>query len=217
MQPRRRSDSNRTALIQFWILVGVICAVAGAVSYQAGRYWVSNLISDVKVDTRRIKLPTANETGSGPGTGSFARRAPSSAQVVVEEREPTDVEKREITVQVLERQAESAEPQDGAQLNRQRFGEPRQASANAPRAPAASQEDGKKWVVVAGSFLQQSNADRLADELVGKGYHPFITEFEKDGLTYRRVNVAAFANRDDADELVNQLKELGISARVVQQ
>jgi len=82
VQPRRRSDSNRTALIQFWILVGVICAVAGAVSYQAGRYWVSNLISDVKVDTRRIKLPTANETGSGPGTGSFARRAPSSAQVV---------------------------------------------------------------------------------------------------------------------------------------
>ncbi len=200
MARRSSSDEGSNVAVSFWLIVGLICVVGGALAYQAGRYWVTDLISDVQVDTGQIQLPSQGTEGSPPA-GRASHEAPGTAEVTVEEREPTEAEKREIELRTLEREAARQEPQDGAELNE--------------RIAVAAVEDEGDWMVVAGSFLQKANADRAADKLSRKGYAPFITEFEKDGLKYRRVTVAIFRDREEAGELVSRLAEEGITATVV--
>jgi cell division protein FtsN len=189
---------------RFWTFVGLVCVVGGGASYYAGRHWVGGLLGGVKVEAKSVKLPSdkgASEA-SAANTEAERQKPPDTATVTVQDREATEGEKSEIEAEKVAGQASSQKPDTAA------------ATPSHPPADTTQATDGGKYLVVAGSFVERSNADRSADELSRKGYHPFITEYTKDGVTYRRVNVAAFRERDAADDLVRKLSKEGVSARV---
>lgn len=91
----------------------------------------------------------------------------------------------------------------------------RSAERPGPSAPVRPETQGQgDHVVRAGSFTQGGNADRLVDELRSKGYQPFVTETVVDGVTYHRVNVARYNDREKAFELRRELRTDGYPAEI---
>jgi len=136
----------------------------------------------------------------------------------VSEREPTSREERRV-------RRELEEPQDGAQLHAAEAEADAAAEVEAetpeePDEPEEPEEDHEQasgsdgYVVVAGSFADGDNADRRVQELAERGYQPFITTQEKDGITYRRVNVGTFESREEADRVREKLTSQGFEAAV---
>ncbi len=68
--------------------------------------------------------------------------------------------------------------------------------------------------MVAGSFADESNAQRQVRRLAEQGYQPYLTSVETGGITYRRVNVAVFDSREQAEEVRDRLRSQGIDAVV---
>jgi cell division protein FtsN len=70
-------------------------------------------------------------------------------------------------------------------------------------------------VVVAGSFADETNAQRQVRRLTDRGYQPYITTYEKDGITYRRVTIGVFDSHDDAEQAGEKLTSQGFDALVL--
>lgn len=205
MSRRRPTTDQWREGLGFWLIVFLICIVAGVISYQAGKNWVGRRLAEVNLKASRPQLPAEQEDDTAvvelPEPG--ASGPPLTPQVTIEEREPTAAEKMEVEVAARERQVR-AEPQDGAQLNVERE----------EAAPAADVNEGG-YVVTAGSYTDSANAQRVIEQLTDKGYHPFVTEVEKEGVVYRRVNVAVFDDRSQAEELRNELQKSGFVSGVM--
>ena len=73
---------------------------------------------------------------------------------------------------------------------------------------------GGRHVVIAGSFLNPEKSQAMLEELKSKGYQPYITKVTIGDKTYRRVNVAAFSSRQQADKLAEELADAGYEVRV---
>ena len=201
-------EQQRREALGFWLIVLLICVIAGLLSYQAGRNWVGQRLSEVDLDKQRQTALPTDEGGTEAGPGSEQGETPLRAVVEIEERAPTEGEQLEIKMRELERQAEDSGPQDGAEVN---------AAAADPGVAGdeASARGTGEWVVVAGSFAQADNADHQAEELAAKGYKPLLTQITKDGVTYHRVNVGSFEKREDADNLVGKLRDDDFAATIV--
>jgi DedD protein len=68
--------------------------------------------------------------------------------------------------------------------------------------PAAAPAAGGKWVIQAGSYGSQANADKVAHTLGQHGYHASVSRFSKGGHSYFRVRVGPYAERSAADKAV---------------
>ncbi len=201
-------EQQRREALGFWLIVLLICVIAGLLSYQAGRNWVGQRLAEVDLDKQRQTALPTDDGGTETGPGSEQGEPPLQAVVEIEERAPSEGEKAEIKMHELERQVEDSGPQDGAELN----------AAAADRGVArdeASTRGTGEWVVVAGSFLQVENASNQVERLQAKGYAPTVGQIAKDGVTYHRVNVDSFASREDADKLAQKLRDDDFDATVV--
>ncbi len=58
-----------------------------------------------------------------------------------------------------------------------------------------------KWVVQAGSYGSEANANKVVNTLAQHGYHAYVTRFTKGGQTYFRVRVGPYGDRASADKV----------------
>ena len=70
------------------------------------------------------------------------------------------------------------------------------------------------YTVQAGSFLNSTNANNLAQRLQEKGYSSYVEESSKADKTVYRVKIGKFTNRQDALELENKLSREGYPTKV---
>ncbi|OQX32022.1 MAG: hypothetical protein C3L25_14055 [Candidatus Sedimenticola endophacoides] len=64
------------------------------------------------------------------------------------------------------------------------------------------------WVIQAGSFSSQENADTLMQELRAAGYPAFVDPAEIGGNTLHRVQIGPEASRGKAEEMLRRLHEI---------
>lgn len=93
-----------------------------------------------------------------------------------------------------------------------RIGEPVLAPAAEPQSqtapPAALDPNDRndvKWAVQVASFSQVENATDQRDRLLTDGYSAFMSNVKRQGKITTRVAVGPLINRDDADQLKDEL------------
>jgi len=205
MSSRRDQQSRQT--VAFWLMVLLICAIAGVLSYQLGKNWVGRRLAEVDLEAgARPEPPGEGPVAEVPSSGQ-EEEAPLRPVVEIEEREPTGSEG------LFSQPGQEGEPivegpQDGAELRASES----EATQETSEQPSTAEGE---WVVTAGSFTEEDNARRQAQKLEKRGYSPFITQIKHEGITYHRVNVRTFSKRDDAEELAQQVREDGFVAGLV--
>ncbi len=207
MPARKSTEQQRRETIGFWLIVLLICVIAGIVSYQAGRNWVGQRLAEVDLQTKQEIAEPTDEATIPTVTISEEAELPLQPVVEVEERAPSEGEKLEMKLREAEERAQEHEPQDGAELH----------ALESDRDAASQESEGSgagEWVVVAGSFVQSENAQNQAAKLTAKGYSPLVTDITKDGITYHRVNAGSFAKREQAQELVQKLRDDDFDATI---
>jgi len=207
--------------LKFWSVVAVLCAIVGAGMYYFGRDYVGKHLHEMEVQQRTPEIKPQSPTQTLDAEDDPSSNPPVQPVVTVSERDPTSREERRA-------RRELEEPQDGAQLHAAQAEADAAAEAeeetpeepDEPEKPDDSEEDQEQasgsdgYVVVAGSFVDGENADRQVQRLAERGYQPFITTQEKDGITYRRVNVGTFEAREEAERVQEKLSSQGFEAAV---
>jgi len=202
-----RKEQQRRQTTAFWLMVLLICAIAGVLSYQAGKDWVGRRLAEVDLEAGARPEPAGEGPAAEVAPGEPEEEAPLRPVVEIEEREPTGSEG--LFSEPGQEGEQTAEgPQDGAELHTSES----EATGDGSEQPSTAEGE---WIVTAGSFTEESNARRQAQKLEERGYSPFITEIRKEGITYHRVNVGTFSGRDDAEELAQQVREDGFVAGLV--
>ncbi|MGH8209219.1 MAG: SPOR domain-containing protein, partial [Steroidobacteraceae bacterium] len=95
--------------------------------------------------------------------------------------------------------------------------------APALRSPVAQRADaaGKTasstggWMVQLGVFANHANADRLARELKGQGFHALVSQNSGAGRTLWRVRAGPVAERAAAEQLGARLRAAGHAGSIV--
>lgn len=208
MSPRNSNKPAKREAIAFWLIVLLICAIAGVLSYQAGRNWVGRRLAEVDLGSEQRAAVPGDEAGAEVASSLEQQEAPVRPVIEIEERPPTEGESREMEVRTAEERAEQSQPQNGAQLRAQE-GDKDQSGEE------LAGIDSGEWVVISGSFSKADNAQGQADRLKTGGYTPFVTEITKDGVTFHRVNVGSFDERSDADALVRKLRDDDFVAELI--
>jgi len=90
---------------------------------------------------------------------------------------------------------------------------PSEARQSAPASEASS--GGSGWVVQLGVFASRANADRLAEELKGKGFKVAVSETTGNGRKLWRVRSAPLGDRGAAQDLAVKLRAAGATGSVV--
>lgn len=71
----------------------------------------------------------------------------------------------------------------------------------------AAKDQGKVWRAQVDAFPDERSAKRLVDRLKNKGYNnAYVTEAPFKGKTWYRVNVGKYASREEAEKVVETLK-----------
>lgn len=76
-------------------------------------------------------------------------------------------------------------------------------------------EGGFLYRVQTGAFRKKANADRLLEELKGKGFEAFVTTADVDGIIYR-VQVGAYSVKANAAAMQEKLKSAGYETIIIQ-
>lgn len=87
--------------------------------------------------------------------------------------------------------------------------------AKQPATPSEASSAGSGWVVQLGVFASRANADRLAEELKGKGFKVAVSEIAGNGRKLFRVRSAPLADRGAAQDLAVKLRAAGATGSVV--
>ncbi len=216
MATRKRTLRDRIVeSLKFWTVVAVLCVIVGVGAYHVGRNYVGEHLHEMEVTQRAPEI--LPQTSRPVTAGGDDERPPVEPVVVMQEREPTTREEWRV-------RRELQQPQDGAQLHAAEEVASEERPEEAEDAPEAESEppvdaeeapaDGESFVVTAGAFADEQNAQRQASRLAERGYQPYITTVEKNGITYRRVNVGVFDERESAERVKNRLREQGFDAAV---
>jgi len=220
-QHKQTLGERLTESLRFWAVVVIICGVVGLIAYTAGKRYVSGHLQEMTVKEGAPEiLAQGDDVVRTPGEDD---EPPEKPIIVMQEREPTARERREV-----ERELAADEPQDGAQLHAQEAEEEADADEPDDKEPAAADDEDTpadsdevsapdatgSYVVTAGSFASADNAQTQVGRLAELGYHPYVTRVKKDGVTFSRVNVGQFPERSQADEVADELKTKGFDAAV---
>jgi cell division septation protein DedD len=88
-------------------------------------------------------------------------------------------------------------------------------SAAATPKPAPEEHSGGGWMVQLGVFRIQANAEHLAQELKGQGFHTLVSEISGSGGPLWRVRAGPVAERAAAEQLGARLRAAGHAGSVV--
>lgn len=91
----------------------------------------------------------------------------------------------------------------------------RSAAAIAEPAPAAPSAVVGGWAVQLGTFAELGNAERLAQEIAGRGFTAFVSPFKQSGKSLYRVRVGPVREKAAAEDLARKLAEAGHAGPVV--
>ncbi len=205
---KRMSESLR-----FWAIVTVICGIVFFAAYIFGKDWLGTRLREMEIRQGAPEISPDVSLQQPTGGEDAHPEPPEKAVVVIEEREPSARERREV-----EREIEAQQPQDGAQLHKAeekaRSEKPQEESA--PQEPSASPVPAGTggYVVTAGSFADEGNARRVLAGLAQQGYQPFLTTVQSEGMTFQRVNVVVCRTRAEAVKIQNTLKAQGYDSGV---
>ncbi len=212
--------------LKFWLGVAVLCGIVGTASYYFGKDYVGRHLHEMEVRQRAPDI--VPQTGSAVVTDDGAEQSPPIKPVVIMiEREPSSREERRVRRETALGRDEAEQPADEVgegPSEDERPSEREAPSGDGERAEKETPEDtgrsasesggGGRFVVAAGSFADETNADRQVQRLAQQGYQPYITTVERDGVTYRRVNVGVFDSREQAEQVEERLKSEGFDAAV---
>lgn len=199
--------------LRFWLIVAILCGIAGVGAYQFGKHYVGARLHEMEVKQRAPEI--VPQTGTASVAGDESDEPPVKPVVIMTEREPTAREERRA-------RREITEPQDGAQLHEAEAedeptardeDEDEQAPTEEPAAETP-EPSGGAFTVVAGSFADPTNAQRQVERLAQRGYQAYTSTVERDGITYRRVHVGAYGSRGEAEEVRDRLRSQGFDATV---
>jgi cell division protein FtsN len=221
-RPPRQGPGSARESLTFWLVVLLIATAVGFLSYRVGRDWLGKRMAGLATSggAPRIIAQSTSDPAAEAQVEAEAK-APKKAETSLEDREPTEGEKRR-----LADEGSLSEPQDGAQTNA------RDAESDAADKPAADSGDAKaadtgdeladaekprgggKFVVVAGAYADRANAERVVRKLADRGYQPYMETVRKGGKAYQRVNVAAVDSRNEAEDLQAELAGEGVEASI---
>ena len=88
-------------------------------------------------------------------------------------------------------------------------------AAGRPSSTGAGTGSGTAWMVQLGVFANRANADRLAQELKGKGFKVAVSEASGAGRKLFRVRAGPVPDRSAATDLAAKLRAAGATASVV--
>ncbi len=88
-------------------------------------------------------------------------------------------------------------------------------SFEAQMASQALSEEMLYFTVQVGSFGKKSNALKLCDELVKKGYDASILKMQSDGQESYKVRVGRFNTRGEAEDLSKRLQAEGLPVKIL--
>lgn len=207
MNSKNRRPNSVRDIATFWGLVVVASVIMAVLAFAAGKYWVGGLIARGTPTTPRVEVKAPDEAAVPKTDGEEGMTEPPPKAVVkVEQRQPTDAERGEL---------EQKHPQDGAGLHEATGSDTTDASTGSDSKPlAASDDTGGAYSVKAGSYADPDKAQRIADELSGKGYGTEIVTVEVKGKTYHRVMVGPYAERSEAEGARDELSAAGYEASV---
>ena len=78
-------------------------------------------------------------------------------------------------------------------------------AAVTPAPPVAAEQSGVRLAIQVGSFLQKSNAEKLADQLKHSGYNPQIVLADIGARQWNVVRVGPYQDWDEATQVAAQL------------
>lgn len=78
----------------------------------------------------------------------------------------------------------------------------------APAPPPAAPSSGQGWMVQAGSFAAQRNAEQLRDRLRAQGFAAVVQPITLDGQTLYRVRVGPQASRGESEQTLERLERV---------
>ncbi|WP_462410883.1 N-acetylmuramoyl-L-alanine amidase [Neobacillus sp. Marseille-QA0830] len=78
-------------------------------------------------------------------------------------------------------------------------------------APAPVPGAGILYKVIAGSFTSKENANNPAASLISQGFEAYVKPIVITGTTWYRVQAGAFENRENAQALLDQIRQAGYS------
>ena len=67
-------------------------------------------------------------------------------------------------------------------------------------------DQGKVWRAQVDAFVDDKSAKQLVERLKNKGYNAYVTEQQNRGKLWYRVNVGKYSSRDEADKVIETLK-----------
>lgn len=91
----------------------------------------------------------------------------------------------------------------------------RSAAAPATPAPAASGADSFDYLIQAGAFRTEADAESQRARLAIMGWEARVSEREQAGRTVYRVRIGPFTRRDDAERLKDKLDGSGMESTLV--
>jgi DedD protein len=74
----------------------------------------------------------------------------------------------------------------------------------------------KSFSIQVGAFIDSEKAERMKDDLVKKGYRSYIMTFSPEpGKKFMRVRIGPYETRDEAEEIIPELKDRGLAGILV--
>jgi len=225
-----RSNTRAPRWVGFWSVVLLLCASAGAAAFWVGR----SVIGEWGARGTPIRDLTTNLLAEEKKEGKTAweKRAQQSREtkpmVEVIPAEPTE----QAGAQPAAEQPQTEEPAPGEEASstkpKPEEGKSREqpeAAPPGPRGPAKAAGTGtasekeqpasKGFVVRAGSFTDEKYLAECKAALKQHGYHYWVTDYQREGTLYHRVNVGEFPTREEAELFKKELAQSGITADVV--
>ena len=92
MTRRRKTPDRWRESLGFWLIVFLICIVAGVMSYQVGKNWVGRQLAHINRPASGPQVPQEQEddTDAVDRLAPVDRKPPLTPQVSIEEREPSE-------------------------------------------------------------------------------------------------------------------------------
>jgi len=213
--PRRRPKrpSPVAQSLAFWTVVLVISGVVAVISFRVGRDWLGKRVGAVEMNPGAPRIIAEGGDTSATTQSDSETPAPKAAQVSIEDREPSEAEKRRI-----EREQIESEPQDGAQLHTMDSADdagPETEQTGAEQAPTLGEGQAQTFTVTAGAFADAENATKTVARLAAQGYTPYTETITREGRTLHRVNVAVVSGRAKAEQLRDVLAGDGVDAAII--
>ncbi len=216
---RGRSMDSWQAVAAFWVVVLTLCLAVGAGSFFAGRALLGPRLEE---QASPVASPWSTEP-DGWFEGSMnplpqkdtKPAKPADTSDIVVKVEPLDVQKPDAS--------ENTTPEVASEPPSQTVASGSVADEAAPTGESSSSEQPEaeegtgQFEVRVGTFAEEKNSRRIVAELTAEGYNPYVTKFDKDGITLYRVSAGRFQSRDRARQVQERLVQAGHPAYISSQ